>query len=64
MNKPNDEVVTLQYTVKFKKEMPCRQGRYETRDDMIERLADELFYNQDRAIEGEIVDLDNFEEIE
>lgn len=60
----NHENIKIRYTVKFEKTVPCVQQSWETREDMIEHIADELFYDNGSAIDGEIKDIDNVEEID
>lgn len=59
----DSEVVKVRYTVKFEKDIPCVQQSWETREDMIERIADELFDSNGEAIDGDVKDIDNVEEI-
>lgn len=55
--------IKLRYTVKFEKTVYGSQKPNETHEDMIDRLADDLFYNNGEAIEGVVKDIDNVEEI-
>lgn len=61
--RPNEEIVKVKYTVKFEKDIPCTQRRHETREDMIERIADKLFYDNGEAIDGRVLDVDDVEEM-
>lgn len=58
------EEVKVRYTVKFEKVVPCVQQSWETREDMIDRIADQLFYNNGEAIDGDIKDIEDVEEVD
>ncbi|WP_337227906.1 hypothetical protein [Staphylococcus succinus] len=59
----DEEIVKIRYTVKFEKDIPCTQRPHETREDMIERIGDKLFYDNGEAIDGRVLDIDDIEEM-
>lgn len=59
----HEEIITVRYNMRFEKKVPMVQQRNETRADMVERIADKLFYNQDEALDGRVLDIGDFEEM-
>ena len=59
----HEQIVTVRYNMRFEKKVPMVQQRNETRADMVERIADKLFYNQDEALDGRVLDIGDFEEM-
>ena len=59
----HEEIITVRYNMRFEKKVPIVQQRNETRADMVERIANKLFYNQDEALDGRVLDIGDFEEM-
>ncbi|PTJ85098.1 MULTISPECIES: hypothetical protein [Staphylococcus] len=58
----SEETVTIRYTVKFEKRVTERQKNNETRQDFIDRIADDLFKHPNDYTDGTVIDIDNVEE--
>lgn len=58
----SEETVTIRYTVKFEKRVTDSQKKHETRQDFIDRIADDLFKQPNDYTDGTVIDIDNVEE--
>ena len=54
-----EEKVRIRYTIDFEKKIPLNLKPYETIDDYIEEIADDIFYNTDDWLDGDVRDIDN-----
>lgn len=58
----SEETVTLRYTVKFEKRIKAAQGKYETRQNFIDRIADNLFKHENDYTDATVLGTENVEE--
>lgn len=58
----SEETVTLRYTVEFEKRIKAAQGKYETRQNFIDRLADNLFKHENDYTDATVLGIANVEE--
>lgn len=54
-----EEKVRIGYTIDFEKKIPLNLKPDETVDDYIEEIADDIFYNTDDWLDGDVRDIDN-----
>ncbi|AYU54658.1 hypothetical protein [Staphylococcus debuckii] len=54
-----EEKARIRYTIDFEKKIPLNLKPDETVDDYIEEIADDIFYNTDDWLDGDVRDVDH-----
>jgi len=58
----SEETITLRYTVEFEKRIKAAQGKYETRQNFIDRIVDNLFEHENDYTDATVLGIENVEE--
>ncbi|MFG0934978.1 hypothetical protein [Staphylococcus sp. 231237_7MaSpsaltlick] len=58
----SEETVTLRYTVEFEKRIKAKQCRHESRQNFIDRIADNLFKHENDYTDATVLGIANVEE--
>lgn len=58
----NEEQIKMRYTIKMEATLYGTQRPQESREDFIDRLADNIFYGRVDALDGQVRDITDFEE--
>lgn len=58
----SEETVTLRYTVEFEKRIKAKQRRHESRQNFIDRIADNLFEHENDYTDATVLGIENIEE--